>query len=88
MTKKFIEYEGFEEISSQLKQDDLDFYSLEEIPDDFYEMLKKLQPTKKNIMVKKNIMIKKNIMTEKIIFMKVLKIFLVKKNWILLKFKI
>ena len=42
MTKKFIEYEGFEEISSQLKQDDLDFYSLEEIPDDFYEMLKKL----------------------------------------------
>ena len=45
MTKKFIEYvqdEGFEEISSQLKQDDLEFYSLEEIPDDFYEMLKKL----------------------------------------------
>ena len=43
MTKKFIEYvqdEGFEEISSQLKQDDLDFYSLEEIPDDFYESLK------------------------------------------------
>ena len=44
MTKKFIEYvqdEGFEEISSQLKQDDLDFHSLEEILDDFYEMLKK-----------------------------------------------
>lgn len=49
MTKDFIEYvqnQGFEVLKNSIKEDDLDLYSFEEIPDGFYEMIKEIIPNK------------------------------------------